>query len=346
MKRFLLVFLALLLTLTMTLTGCELLDDLPLDPFAPDSGDGGTEDDSKGNSGGTEDDGPHTTYANLASIPAYSGSAFVYLNNNVPTFTEDEITDLSYEYFSPLDDLKRCGYVEASVGVDLMPTEPRESISSVTPSGWKNKPYDFVDGGYLYNRCHLLGFQLTGENANKQNLITGTRYMNVDGMLPFENMVADYVRETENHVMLRVTPIYLGDNLVAHGVQMEALSVEDGGADICFNVYIYNVQPRITIDYATGENYQNDVTDYAETAIDGDNGSATLPPPEEEAPDEGGETVEGEEKEYVLNTRSKKIHLPTCSSVDNIAEHNKSAVTATKESLLSDGYSTCGVCKP
>lgn len=342
MKERLLVFLALLLALTLCFGGCD-FGDLPFDPLPPDDG---TTDDGTTDDGTT--DGGKVDYASLAAIPAYSGTPYVYLNNNVPTFTAEEITTLSYEYFSPLDDLKRCGYVEACVGVDIMPTEDRESISSVTPSGWKNKPYDFVDGGYLYNRCHLLGFQLTGENANKLNLITGTRYMNVDGMLPFENMVADYVRETENHVMLRVTPIYLGDNLVAHGVQMEAYSVEDEGEDISFNVYIYNVQPRITIDYKTGDNRLNEETDYAETAIDGENGSATLPPPTDEDTEsgDGGEVTEGEEKEYVLNTRSKKIHLPTCSSVDDIAEHNKSAVTATKESLLSDGYSTCGVCKP
>ena len=248
MKKRFPVLLALFLALCLTFSGCNLSGLIP---------------------DGTPDDGdtPAASYADLAAIPAYSGSPYVILNNNIPTFTEEEITEESYEFFSPLDSLKRCGYVEASVGVDLMPTEDRESISSVTPSGWKNKPYDFVDGGYLYNRCHLLGFQLTGENANKQNLITGTRYMNVTGMLPFENMVADYVRETENHVMYRVTPIYLGDNLVAHGVQLEARSVEDGGEDICFNVYVYNVQPRITIDYATGDSRQNDDTDYAETAI-------------------------------------------------------------------------------
>ncbi|MBO7170684.1 MAG: DNA/RNA non-specific endonuclease [Clostridia bacterium] len=329
MKKQLTLFLSLLLALTLLFSGCDFLADLPV---------GGP------SNGGNADDQSTATYADLAAIPAYSKSPYVILNGNVPTFTEEEITDLSYEYFSPLDALGRCGYVEASVGVDLMPTEDRESISSVKPSGWINKPYDFVDGGYLYNRCHLLGFQLTGENANKLNLITGTRYMNVDGMLPFENMVADYVRETENHVMLRVTPIYLGDNLVAHGVQMEAFSVEDGGEDICFNVYVYNVQPRITIDYATGNSRQNDNTDYAETAINGENGSATLPPAEDE--ENAAPPVEGTEADYVLNTRSKKIHLPTCGSVDDMAEHNKQSYHGTKESLLADGYSACGVCKP
>ena len=325
MKKRFPVLLALLLALCLTFSACNLSGLIP--DGTPDGG----------------DDTP-PSYADLAAIPAYSGSPYVILNNNIPTFTEEEITNLSYEYFSPLDALGRCGYVEASVGVDLMPTEDRESISSVKPSGWINKPYDFVDGGYLYNRAHLLGFQLTGENANKQNLITGTRYMNVTGMLPFENMIADYVRETENHVMYRVTPIYLGDNLVAHGVQLEARSVEDGGEDICFNVYVYNVQPRITIDYATGDSRQNDDTDYAETAINGENGSATLPPTEEEG--DTAPPADGVEVDYVLNTRSKKIHLPTCGSVDDMAEHNKQAYHGTKEALIADGYTACGVCKP
>ena len=339
-KSLLFSLIALLLSFCLVFGGCDLLGALP--DVLPD---GGTPDEAP-DSPDTPDEDASPSYANLAAIPAYSGSPYVILNDNVPSFTAEEITALSYEYFSPLDTLQRCGYVEASVGFDLMPTEDRESISSVKPSGWLNKSYDFVDGGYLYNRCHLLGFQLTGENANKLNLITGTRYMNVDGMLPFENMVADYVRETKNHVMYRVTPIYIGNNLVAHGVQLEALSVEDGGEDICFNVYVYNVQPRITIDYATGDSRQNDETDYAETAIDGQNGSATLPPTEEAEPDEGGDIAEGEEREYVLNTRSKKIHLPSCSAVDDIADHNKSTVTATLESLLNGGYSACGTCKP
>ena len=165
------------------------------------------------------------------------------------------MTSESFEYYSDLDELGRCGTAYSSVGTDLMPTEKRGSISKVKPSGWQVSKYDFVDGKYLYNRCHLIGYQLTAENANEKNLITGTRYLNVDGMLPFENLVADYVKETENHVLYRVTPVFEGNNLVASGVLMEAESVEDAGDGVEYCVYVYNVQPGVEIDYATGENH-------------------------------------------------------------------------------------------
>ena len=190
----------------------------------------------------------------LENIPAYSGQPYVAINGNQPFFTQEDFTECSYETYAPLDGLGRCGPAEACVGEDLMPTEKRGSISSVKPTGWVNGQYDFIDGKSLYNRCHLIGYQLTAENANKQNLITGTRYLNVTGMLPFENMVADYIHETGNHVLYRVTPMFDGTDLVAQGVLMEAWSVEDGGEGICFNVYCYNVQPGVVIDYATGEN--------------------------------------------------------------------------------------------
>ena len=190
----------------------------------------------------------------LGSIPAFDGSsAYVIINDNQPFFEDDEIVSISYEEYGELDALGRCTVAIACVGIDIMPTEERGSIGSVKPSGWQTVKYDFISGKYLYNRCHLIGYQLTGENANKQNLITGTRYLNIEGMLPFEDMVADYVKETGNHVMYRVTPIYDGDNLVASGVLMEAWSVEDNGDGICFNIYAYNVQPGVIIDYATGE---------------------------------------------------------------------------------------------
>lgn len=193
----------------------------------------------------------------LESIPPFSGEPYVALADNVPSFLPGEMTTSSYEVYSPLDGLGRCGAASACVGVDLMPTEERESIGQVKPSGWQTVKYDCVDGKYLYNRCHLIGYQLAGENANKQNLITGTRYMNVEGMLPFENMVDGYVEETGNHVLYRVTPVFEGRNLLASGVKLEAFSVEDEGEGICFNVYIYNVQPGITIDYATGESWES-----------------------------------------------------------------------------------------
>lgn len=191
-----------------------------------------------------------------AELPVYDGSPYTAIDGNQPSFTEEELTTVSYETYGDLDALGRCTIAEACIGQDLMPTEKRESISSVRPTGWVQNAYDFVDGQSLYNRCHLIGFQLTGENANECNLITGTRYMNVDGMLPFENLVADYIHETNNHVLYRVTPVFEGDDLVAQGVQMEAYSVEDGGDGVCFNVFCYNVQPGVEIDYATGENWE------------------------------------------------------------------------------------------
>lgn len=189
----------------------------------------------------------------LSAVVPYSGEPYTVLGDNVPQFSAEDQTDASYEQYAPLDSLGRCGTAQACIGTDLMPTEERGSIGSVKPSGWHTVKYDFVNGKYLYNRCHLIGFQLTGENANACNLITGTRYLNIEGMLPFENMVADYIKETGNHVLYRVTPVFDGDNLVASGVRMEAFSVEDNGDGICFDVYAYNVQPGVVIDYASGE---------------------------------------------------------------------------------------------
>ena len=196
---------------------------------------------------------PAETYS-MENIPPYDGTPYVVLNDNQPSFTAEDMTDVSYEFYSDLDELGRCGVTEACIGRDLMPTEKRGDISSVKPTGWVQNQYDFVDGKSLWNRCHLIGFQLAGENANECNLITGTRYLNVEGMLPFENLVADYVKETDNHVLYRVTPAFQGTELVARGVQMEAYSVEDSGDGVCFNVFCYNVQPGVEIDYATGDN--------------------------------------------------------------------------------------------
>lgn len=188
----------------------------------------------------------------LTNIPEFSDAPYVEVNGNVPYFTKDDMTTDSYETYSPLDALGRCGVVMACIGQDLMPTEERGNIGQVKPSGWQTVKYDFVNGKYLYNRCHLIGFQLTGENANTSNLITGTRYMNVEGMLPFENMVADYIKETNNHVLYRVTPVFQDNELVARGVLIEAKSVEDDGDGILFCVYVYNNQPGVEIDYLTG----------------------------------------------------------------------------------------------
>ena len=258
----------------------------------------------------------------VSQIPEFSGTAYVAINDNQPYFTEDDYTTDSYEYYSPLDKLGRCGVVMACIGEDIMPTGERGEIGQVKPTGWVTAKYDFVDGKYLYNRCHLIGWQLTGENANEQNLITGTRYMNVDGMLPFENMVDDYIEETGNHVLYRVTPIFKDNELVARGVTIEAYSIEDKGEGICFNVYCYNNQPGVEIDYATGKSWLS--TDASTSANDG----------------------EKNDTEYVLNTKSKKIHLPDCSSVDKIEEDNKETTDKSKDELIKMGYEPCGACKP
>ena len=199
-------------------------------------------------------EGSNKTYEHydLENIPEYNGESYIYLNDNVPEFSDEDKNTVSFERYSELDNLGRCGGAFANVSRDTMPTEERESIGQIKPSGWHTVKYDIVSGGYLYNRCHLIGYQLTGENANEENLITCTRYMNATTMLQFESEVAAYVEETGNHVLYRVTPYFEGDNLVAKGVQMEAYSVEDNG-ELQFNVFVYNVQPGIIIDYATGD---------------------------------------------------------------------------------------------
>lgn len=259
----------------------------------------------------------------LADIPEFSREPYVVLNDNEPEFSEEDYAEESYEYYSELDELGRCGAAIANIGPDLMPTEKRGSISQVKPSGWHSVQYDWVDGKSLYNRCHLIGYQLTAENANERNLITGTRYLNVEGMLPFENMVADYIKETDNHVLYRVTPIFEGDHLVASGVQMEAKSVEDAGEGICFHIYAYNYQPGVVIDYATGDSYAA----------------------EEETTDGGGKEAQ-EKTEYILNTNTRKFHLPSCSSVEKIQEANREIYRGKRKELIDQGYEPCKTCKP
>ena len=259
----------------------------------------------------------------VSNIPEYSGEAYITLNNNKPEFTKSEITSKSFESYSSLDNLGRCGVAFACLGIETMPTEERGEIGMIKPTGWHLKKYDCVDGKYLYNRCHLIGFQLSGENANDRNLITGTRYLNIDGMLPFENMVADYIEETGNHVMYRVTPIFEGNNLLCKGVKMEGYSVEDNGAGICFNVFCYNAQPSIKIDYETGE-------------------SCLIVKPTEATTTGKGKN----EATYILNTNSKKFHSPDCSSVGKMSEKNKEEFNGNRSELISDGYSPCGNCNP
>lgn len=197
----------------------------------------------------------YTTSFDLSSIPQFTNEPYVVLNDNQPDFKQEDFGKDAFEIYSELDYLGRCGAAYANIGIEIMPAEERKEIGQIKPSGWQIKKYDNVDGKYLYNRCHLIGFQLSGENANEKNLITGTRYMNVEGMLPFENMVAKYVKNTKNHVLYRVTPIFKGENLVASGVQIEAKSVEDNGKGICFNVYVYNAQPGININYSNGDSH-------------------------------------------------------------------------------------------
>ena len=256
----------------------------------------------------------------------YSGKPYIVVNGNMPYFSDDEkALTKAFEIYSPLDNLGRVGVAYANICKELMPTEDRESLSSVTPTGWHNKSYDFVDGKWVYNRAHIIGFQLAGEQANELNLMTGTRYFNVKGMLPFENMVADYVHETRNHVLYRVTPIFTGNNLLAEGVLMEAWSVEDGGEGVCFNVFCYNVEPGVTLDYATGENWLSDSQPNTNNQENTNNNKVL---------------------KYILNTSTKKFHLESCSSVKDMKAKNKKEFTGSRQELIEDGYKPCGSCNP
>lgn len=256
---------------------------------------------------------------NLESIPEYTGDPYVVINENVPFFTESDFTEEAFETYSDLDELGRCGAAFANVGKETMPTEERGQIGMIKPSGWQTVKYDCVDGKYLYNRCHLIGYQLSAENANEKNLITGTRYLNVSGMLPFENMVADYIKNTGNHVLYRITPIYQDKNLVASGVLMEAQSVEDDTIRFC--VYCYNVQPGIQIDYATGKSSLAAGSEEASKAPD-------------------------QEATYILNENSKKIHTPDCPSVQDTKPKNRKEYHGLLQELLDDGYTGCKNCNP
>lgn len=261
----------------------------------------------------------HDSSLSLSEIPEFGSVPWVEINDNKPDFTDNDYTTFPFEHYSDLDELGRCGECYACIGEDIMPTEERGAIGMVKPSGWKMAKYDCVDGKYLYNRCHLIGYQLTGENANVKNLITGTRYLNVEGMLPFENKTAEYVHRTKNHVLYRVTPIFEGNNLVASGVQMEGYSVEDAGEGLCFNVYCYNAQPGVGINYSDGSSW------LLESAVD---------------------TSPLVKNTYVLNTYTKKFHLPNCSSVKDIQTKNKKEYTGERTALISDGYEPCKNCNP
>lgn len=257
----------------------------------------------------------------LPAIPDYTGTAFVVVNNNVPFFSDNDLSDTVFETYSELDELGRCGMAYANICQDLMPDTERESIGQVKPSGWHTINYhELIDGNYLYNRCHLIGYQLAGENANEKNLITGTRYLNVEGMLPFENQIADYVKSTNHHVLYRVTPIFKDRELVCRGVLMEAQSIEDNNCVFC--VYCYNVQPGIGIDYTTGDSWIEN--------------SAVESSTKNEQPD----------ITYILNTNSKKIHRPSCSSIADMSPKNKKETNLSKDELILQGYQPCKICNP
>ena len=327
MKQRILALLVAVLFILSSFTGCA---GFSLDGILPGGGD------SSG--GGYTADSPDIP---LEGVEDYSGEPYTSVNGGVPYFSEDEITAISFEEYAELDRLGRCGVAFASVGRDLMPSDDREDIGNVHPSGWyyngvsNNTSYSVIPG-YIYNRCHLIGFQLTGENDNERNLVTGTRYLNIKGMLPFENMIADYVKETENHVMYRVTPIYSGNNLVPSGVLMEGYSVEDEGDGICFCVFAYNVQPGIEINYLTGQNrlsgdYSVDISGGNDTGVG-----------------EGGTTEDDEGPTYVLNTARKTVHRPDCRFAESMNEDNRAEFFGSFEELLDSypDYTPCGTCKP
>ncbi len=271
----------------------------------------------------------NSTPAGDEGIPGYSGSPYVELNENETYFTEDEITTEAYESYSELDALGRCGVAVACLSKELMPTEERGDITKVTPTGWmynETSNNNRYDGVYIYNRCHLIGFQLTGENANEKNLITGTSYMNINGMLPFENSVAKYIKENDNHVMYRVTPIFAELNYLADGVIMEALSVEDDGIGIEFCIFVYNVQPGIEIDYFTGQNRKIGAEETPTAPPAGDTGDITIV------------------VTFIINKNSNKFHRPDASCVKNMKEENKVSTDKTLKELVDAGYSKCGIC--
>ncbi len=291
-RRILAVMLLLTVMLTLSFTGCSESDNFSF-----------------------LDSQETQTSFSLENLPDYEGEPYVVLDENQPSFSQEDMESGSFESYSRLDSLGRCGEAFANVGQDLMPTEKRGSIGMVKPSGWHLVKYDIVDGKYLYNRCHLIGYQLTAENANERNLITGTRYMNVDGMLPFEDQVADYVKETDNHVLYRVTPVYQGDELVARGVQMEAYSVEDEGQGVCFNVFVYNVQPGVEIDYATGDSRLS-----------------------ESATDDGKEQSEAEQIEIRGNKRSKIYHCPGQRDYETMEDSKNLVIFYSEEEAQEAGY--------
>ena len=324
-----------LLAIATIFTGCASTDLSGTEGAGHAAGAVVADEDSSGALGSKDKvDGPqedlvnNNSYVSLDAIPAYDGKAYVAVNNNEPFFTDSDMTTTAFENYSDLDSLGRCGVAYANICKDIMPTEERGKIGMIKPSGWHTVKYDVIKDRYLYNRCHLIGYQLAGENANPKNLITGTRYLNVEGMLPFENLVADYVNNTGNHVLYRVTPMFSGSNLVANGVLIEAKSVEDNGGGILFNVYCYNVQPGVGINYENGDNW-----------LDGTTGSASSGSDTSATENSAADSSNSETMVHITAT-GKKYHRAGCRTL------KKSDTEVTLDEAKSMGLSPCGICNP
>lgn len=325
-----------------------------------------------GGSGATSSDDARSAQATIADIPAYTGALCININHGEPGFTAQDETRGTFMRFSDLDFEGRCGTAFARIGPDTVSNEKRGDISQVHPSGWVQRKYSFVDDGMLYNRSHLIAHQLCGENANEKNLITGTRTFNAVGMLYYEELVGDYVRSTGNHVLYRVTPLFAANDLVARGVQMEAKSVEDNGEAVQFNVFVYNVEPGVAIDYVTGESWESSETPQvtskgsatittaaaarADKAAAGSagtgNGTSSESGSNGSSGDDGADGNStnnqgaSEQQDYILNVKNKKFHKPDCSAASDISSANKQDFTGTRDQLIARGYSPCGICKP
>ena len=378
-------YLLLTLTIAYLLCSCNLFEgvnSVDSSQYLTEKSESGDEHNATGEQGKLEESEQGTGNGvefSPESVPAYSGNPSAEINGNVPYFRDSELTATAFKRFPELDELGRCGVVTACLGPETMPVAARESIGMIKPSGWHLEKYEGIDGNYLYNRCHLIGYQLCGENANELNLITGTRYMNTEGMEPYESDTAYYIRRTGNHVLYRVTPVFNGDDLVATGVLMEARSVEDD--DFAYCVFCYNVQPGIEIDYATGDSSPAVQDDRSLEAAGRDEEKQTAEPDhaksdavrseEEKLQDaqtdawnsdntqtEGedsnnapsGETAKEEDSaespDYILNTSSQKFHKPDCDSVESMAEHNKKAFYGTRDEAIAQGYDPCKRCNP
>lgn len=364
--------LALAFSFALPATGCSISigDNAAGSGSSISSSDGNTG--TYGSSGATgSGESAQSAQATIADIPAYTGALCIDINHGMPGFTAQDEARGTFMQFSDLDFEGRCGTAFARIGPDTVSNEKRGDISQVHPSGWVQRKYSFVDDGMLYNRSHLIAHQLCGENANEKNLITGTRTFNAVGMLYYEELVGDYVRSTGNHVLYRVTPLFAANDLVARGVQMEAKSIEDNGEAVQFNVFVYNVEPGVAIDYVTGESWES-----SETPQVTSKGSATITTAAAARADKaaagrsagsgsgtgssGSNAGDGhgtgsnssnnqgtsEQQDYILNVKNKKFHKPDCSAASDISSANKQDFTGTRDQLIAKGYSPCGICKP